>query len=66
MIVLITDWYEDEKTGKRTLLVSHGVDPDNLRMVVLPQDPPESFRDARYNELMKRWELHERDGGIRG
>jgi hypothetical protein len=57
----MTDWYEDEETGERKLLVSHGVDPDTLKVHVMPQDPPETFAGARYNELMKRWELHERE-----
>lgn len=39
MIALVTFEYEDKRTGKTVVLVSHGINVDTLENVVLPPEP---------------------------
>jgi hypothetical protein len=57
MIILITFIHEDERTGRKELLVSHGVDIDTLRDVCLPQVPPSSI--GRFQTDMGEWVYEE-------
>lgn len=56
MIVLITLVHEDEKTGRKQILVSHGVDA-NLRGVPLPQVPPHEI--GLFDGEIGEWVLRE-------
>jgi hypothetical protein len=44
-IIVITGWYpitdmHGISTGEKELLVSHGIDPDTLKIIPLPNVPP--------------------------
>lgn len=43
MILVIVDSVRDKRTGQRRMLVSHGVNLDTDRIVVLPQEHPEAI-----------------------
>lgn len=47
----------DEKLKIRQPLVSHGVDIDTLRSVVLPNVPIERLKDAWFHKGMGEWVL---------
>jgi len=51
MIVLMTFDYYDEKTNKKHLLVSHGIDLGTGKVVVLPSVTPQEI-GARFDEEM--------------
>lgn len=53
MIVLITEYDEDLKTQ----VVSHGVESDTMRNVVLQQLPLSCYKDKRWNEDAGEWYL---------
>lgn len=64
MIVLITEWHQPvDKTGTATgpkmLVVSHGIDRNTFKNVVMPQEPPEKIPGAFYNQLLGEWCLRE-------
>lgn len=55
MIVLITFVRYDEKTGVGKILVSHGVDRDTLKTVILPTVVPDSI--GEFNKEIGAWVL---------
>lgn len=57
MIVVIMTMVYDEKLKIRQPLVSHGVDIDTLRSVVLPNVPIERLKDAWFHKGMGEWVL---------
>jgi hypothetical protein len=57
MIILILDKIKDERTGRETTIVSHGVDMETLRDVILP--PVEPYKIGIYNYAIEEWILKE-------
>lgn len=56
MIIVIADWYPITDmyglpTGEKELLISHGIDPDTNRLVIMPPIPP-AQAGAVYNRDM--------------
>jgi hypothetical protein len=43
MIIVIVHTEHNEKTGRMEQVVSHGIDPDTGKTIVLPQDSPEKI-----------------------
>lgn len=57
MIVLITTTEKDRKTGKMKTVVSHGVDVDTMRDIVLPPISPSEI--GYFNNELGEWVLKE-------
>lgn len=56
MILLVTGWFDKldrfgYKTGEKEFLVSHGVDLDMDKIVITPNEPPESLGATFSSEL---------------
>lgn len=56
MIVVVTTKEKNERTGREELIVSHGVDVDTGRMVILPCEPPQSL-GATFDENLGEYVL---------
>lgn len=60
MIILVTGWFpiydKGIDTGKKEFVVSHGVDVDTGRDVILQSVPPERL-GAKYNMEIGEWVL---------
>lgn len=41
MIIVIANTEKNQKTGRDQIIVSHGIDSDTGRNVILPQETPE-------------------------
>lgn len=57
MIILITTLEKDKKTGHDHLIVSHGVDFETGKNVILPCEPPQAL-GAVYDEDLLEFVLH--------
>lgn len=57
MIVVITNWETNPKTGHKQLIVSHGVDSETLQDIVLPNETPEAL-GAVFDQNIKEYVLH--------
>lgn len=57
MVMLITYTEKDKRTGRNTIRVSHGVDINTLKNVVLPCVHPGEI--GYWNENMGEWILKE-------
>ena len=54
MIIVITGWFQELDyyglpTGKERLLVSHGVDTETDKLVILPQVPIEEMSGLQFD-----------------
>jgi hypothetical protein len=58
MITLVTMYEEDPATGKKMLLVSHGIDERTGRNVCLPGEHPKDLGGVYDDDLME-WVLRE-------
>ena len=61
-IILISSWFPKYdkswfETGKKEFLVSHGIDEDTGRNVILPCEPPQYFEDAKFDSELNEWYL---------
>lgn len=61
MLILVTIMEEDEKTGKMSLVVSHGVDEHTGKNVCLPGEHP-SVLGGTYNEELREWVIMDYPG----
>lgn len=64
MIILITGYFDKydrngHKTGEKEFVVSHGIDLETGKMVILPCDPPHTFRGAYIDSDIGEWVLPE-------
>ena len=61
-ILLITCTETNKRTGKKETIVSHGIDMDSGKTIILPCDPIEVFVrtcGARFDQDMGEWIMKE-------
>jgi hypothetical protein len=56
MIIVITNREWNDRTGKYETIVSHGIDEDTLKNVVLPQERPVDI-GAKFDKDLNEWVL---------
>ena len=54
MIIAVTFIHRDEKTGQKKLVVSHGIDREAGKQIVLPCEHPKDI-GATWNESLREW-----------
>lgn len=54
MIIAITVYLRNEKTGLKSLVVSHGIERESGRQVVLPCEHPKDI-GAIWNAELREW-----------
>lgn len=58
MLILITHSEINSKTGKKQIIVSHGIDYQTDKTVILPCEPISHFTDAEYNETLMEYVIY--------
>lgn len=57
MIILITVQALNKATGRKETIVSHGVDHETMKNVILPCDPLTYFKDAVFSPVLGEYVL---------
>lgn len=60
MIVLITTLVWNESRNVHELLVSHGIDYNTGKTIILPCDPPHML-GGKFNKDLQEWVLYDKD-----
>ena len=59
MIILITHTAFNEKTNKNETLVSHGINYQTDKVIILPCEPINFFPDAEFNQNLGEYVIYE-------